>query len=55
MGSEDFDRIVYISAGWFGSSLSAAILGGGGMPLAHLGIDIDRVAFILILIRLQQS
>ena len=30
MGSKDFDRIVYISAGWFGFSLSAAILGGGG-------------------------
>ena len=30
MGSEDFERTVYISAGWFGSSLSAAILGGEG-------------------------
>ena len=30
VGSEDFDRTVYISAGWFGSSLSAAVLGESG-------------------------
>ena len=28
VGSEDFVRTVYISAGWFGPSLSAAVLGG---------------------------
>ena len=34
MGGEDFDRTVYISACWFGPSLSATILGGRGNALS---------------------
>ena len=56
VGSEDFDRTVYkCRLVWVFTVCCGSGWVGEVVPFAHLRIDIDTVAFILILIRLQQS